>query len=443
MKTMQGFNSQALRLQMSLKRQNMMLFDVYTVLQRRQEAADSVLAEATNLQAKFERRLGLESDSSTTCSGSTLNAIDVEQTETATLRITLPRSREVIVLYKGQCVRTPMGEASVLSIIPAVEKVVLRLSFGKMYVTVRQMIVWGREKRLNQLDELLTVDSLRQRWTSLHSTGGLNVPSDIRNAIQDLAGQGDDEPATDGDEDSANDESAALDAIEESNSTLDLKRDCNLAEECCEQSTKPAHVPLEHASSACNGGSIAASLSNVRCATEGGNHWSDCSFPLKGSLSDATSSTSTSTSCSSSSLGASLSSSAAAPLSRQALKNILSLQGMEDCDDDTASSALPYIITPPGNMVIGLLHCFICFVCLTYHHFFDIVSFFLFLFLFLFLVLTACALSVLFCSPMLCPAPALSHLFSLILNDVVPDMYKSSTATGTFFYDDVDFVNIS
>jgi hypothetical protein len=356
-KTMQGFNSQALRLQMSLKRQNMMLFDVYTVLQRRQKASDSILAEATNLQATFQNHLGPESNAFSSRPVSKSKVIGAEHAETATLRIALSRSGEEVVLYKGQCVRTPMGEASVLSIMPGVEKVVLQLSFGRMYVTVRQMVVWGRDKRLNQLDDLLAVDSLRQRWIALHSTGGLFVPSDIRNAIQDLAGQGEDEPATDGDEDSANDDTNTIDAIEDINSTADLKRNSTLAEVCSEQSALPMQV--EHASSssssvaaavstfACNGASSAGvSSSTARCAAENPS-WGDFTFPLKGYPSEATS-------ISTSSSSATSSASAAGPLSRQALKNILSVQGIEDCQDLTASSALPYILIPPGSTINSL-----------------------------------------------------------------------------------------
>ena len=341
----------------------MMLFDVYTVLQRRQKASDSILAEATNLQASFQNQSILESNASSSRSVSKSHAISAEHAETATLRVALSRSREEVVLYKGQCVRTPMGDASVLSIMPGVEKVVLQLSFGRMYVTVRQIVVWGRDKRLNQLDELLAVDSLRQRWTALHTTGGLFVPSDIRNAIQDLAGQGEDEPATDGDEDSANDDTNTIDAIDETNSILELKRNCNLTEACSEQSALPMQV--EHASSAsssasasasafaCNGASSAGiSSSTARCVSEN-PPWSDYSFPLKGYHSEATSTSSATSSATSSS-----SSSAAGPLSRLALKNILSLQGIEDCQDLTASSALPYILIPPGT-AIGSLHLFV------------------------------------------------------------------------------------
>lgn len=352
MKAMQGFNSQALRLQMSLKRQNMMLFDVYTVLQRRQKASDSILADAASLQAVIENQRRPESISSPSCHVATLNVTDVGQAETATLRITLPRSKEEIVLYKGQCVRTPMGDAFVLCIIPGLEKVVLQLSFGKMYVTVRQMVVWGREKRLNQLDELLTVDSLRQKWTSLHTTGGLIVPSEVRNAIQALAGQGEDEPATDGDEDSANDDSNLQDNIlddSSSSSIINMKGNLNILGECSEQSAQATHIV--HASSACNGGSNGVFSSTVRCATDNNTPWGECTFPLKGYPPDAPSSSSTS------SPSASASSSTAVPLSRQALKNILSLQGMEDCQDLTASSALPYIFTPPGTANNGLHVC--------------------------------------------------------------------------------------
>jgi hypothetical protein len=357
-KTMQGFNSQALRLQMSLKRQNMMLFDVYTVLQRRQKASDSILAEATNLQATVQNHLGLESSASSSRPVSKSNVIDAEHAETATLRIALSRSREEVVLYKGQCVRTPMGEASVLSIMPGVEKVVLQLSFGRMYVTVRQMVVWGRDKRLNQIDELLAVDSLRHRWTALHSTGGLFVPSDIRNAIQDLAGQGEDEPATDGDEDSANDDTNTIDAIDDINSILDLKRSNTLTEGCSEQSALPMQVEQASSSSsasasasACNGASSAGIPSSTARCPAANPSWGDCTFPLKGGPSEATS-TSTSTS----------SASAAGPLSRQALKNILSLQGIEDCQDLTASSALPYILIPPGTTTNSLL------LCVSFYH---------------------------------------------------------------------------
>jgi hypothetical protein len=386
-KTMQGFNSQALRLQMSLKRQNMMLFDVYTVLQRRQKASDSILAEATNLQATVQNHLGPESTASSSHPVSKSNVIGADHAETATLRIALSRSREEVVLYKGQCIRTPMGEASVLSIMPGVEKVVLQLSFGRMYVTVRQMVVWGRDKRLNQLDELLAVDSLRQRWTALHSTGGLFVPSDIRNAIQDLAGQGEDEPATDGDEDSANDDTNTVDAIDEINSILELKRNGTLAEACSEQSALPMQVEQASSSaasasaSACNGtSSVCIPSSTARCAAENPS-WGDYTFPLKGYSSEATS-----TSISSATSSSSSSSSAAGPLSRQALKNILSLQGIEDCQDLSASSALPYILSPPGTAFnFSFFHLFD-----RYHSFVTLLS-------------TECVCPVLSCAVLSCP----------------------------------------
>ena len=318
-RTIQGYHSQALRLQMGLKRQNAMFYDVFTSLQRGKKASESMKSYTDSL------RLTL---ASTSIDGATSDK-RTTPIETAVLKIRLSKTDREAVLYKGQCIATPMGNAQITSIRPSEEKIVLQLPYGQLYSSIRQVVIWGGSRTLLQTDELLYNGSLRNRWQTLHRTGGLFLPSDVTMGIKALVGQGEDESATDGDSDSANEEMSQKESINCHNET-----DCNGSTAIkCEESVASQDDALR--SVECITDESGASLTTVPTSTSSSSSLSGIklegpesvySFPLKVQES-STSNT----------------------LSRNALKTLFSSNCHSLAAQDSCSSGpFPLIFAPPG-----------------------------------------------------------------------------------------------
>jgi hypothetical protein len=335
-KTMQGLHSQALRLQMSLKRQNAMFYDVYRALQKRRKASESVIDNVNNLQnclvaASEETGVSSAARVSGSESESVGKEISPNETETTALRIC------EMVLFKGQRMRTSMGDAQILSIHPQELRVVLQLSFGTLYSSLRQVVTWVRSrKQLIKQDDIYSDDCLRQRWTALHSSGGLLIPQGVCEGISELVGQGEDEPDTDGDEDSANDEAFVLEKGAETVSDTSQKSEDLLNGASAEDSSRDIEASAE--SSSCSVPAVVAALNGELDrerdrVTSGYSH----SFPLK---------------CYPSAAG---SSSGACTLSRHSLKSLLcpgtGTGAGTACppDADDAFQPFPLVFAPPGT----------------------------------------------------------------------------------------------
>ena len=201
-RVIQGFHTQALRLQMGLNRQNSMFYDVLNALQRRKEGKKSLANDVMQLKEKTDVDAG-------TATGKLVNV----DGETAVLRVDLKKSGVQVLLYKGQWIRTPMGDANILSIQPKDEKVVLQLPFGKMYANLRRVVCWGRANSAVSLLDLGSDEVLRQRWTALQSS--FSISAEVSRGISELVGQSDDEAVTDKDDDNSNDDTSPIDNITE------------------------------------------------------------------------------------------------------------------------------------------------------------------------------------------------------------------------------------
>ena len=345
-KTMQGLHSQALRLQMSLKRQNTMFYDVYRALQRRKKESESVIENCTNLQNCIASSFG-ESCMSSAASESEAVGKEIPQNgtgtggerDTAALRICDPKTEKEMVIFKGQRIKTSMGDALILSIHPEELRVVLQLSFGTLYSSLRQVVTWVRSKKqFVKHDDTYSDDCLRQRWTALHSSGGLLVPQGVCEGISELVGQGEDEPGTDGDEDSANDEAFVAEKGVESMPDALQKSEDLLCGVSAEEAIRDIEASTEGSSCSAPAPALNGELERERDRERDRDRdrvTSAYSFPLR---------------CYPSAAG---SSSGACSLSRQSLKGLLCPGAA--CPPDAAFQPFPLVFAPPGSSILFIL----------------------------------------------------------------------------------------
>ena len=302
---------------MSLKRQNAMFYDVYTSLQRRRKASESMKSFTDSLRVTL---------ASTSLDDAIPDKTRTTPIETAVLKIRLSKTDSEIILYKGLCIATPMGNAQIVSIRPSEEKVVLQLSYGQLYSTIRQVVIWGGSRNLLQTDELLYGGSLRNRWQTLHKTGGLFLPSDVTMGIKALVGQGEDESATDGDDDSANEETSQKESANchhenDSNGSAVVK--CEESNASQDDAVRSVECITDESAAS----TAAASTSSSSGINKLEGPESVYSFPLKVLESSTSSST----------------------LSRHALKNMFSSNHYSLASQDSCSSGpFPLIFASPG-----------------------------------------------------------------------------------------------
>lgn len=310
-RVIQGFHTQALRLQMGLNRQNSMFYDVLNALQRRKEGKKSLANDVMQLKKK----LNVDAETAT---GKLVNV----DGETAVLRVDLKKSGGQVLLYKGQWIRTPMGDATILSIHPKDEKVVLQLPFGKMYANLRRAVCWGKANSAVSLLDLGSDEVLRQRWTALQSS--FFISAEVSRGIRELVGQSDDEAVTDKDDDNSNDDTSPIDNI-----TEDIINSNGVQ---CSQTSASVE----------NGqGNQMLSSSSVICPSPSSTSVLDststiCSFPLKGFAR--------------SSVPAATTGVLASTLSRSALRTVCANLSSESnvSQQMELSRTLPIIFAPPG-----------------------------------------------------------------------------------------------
>ena len=198
---------------MGYNRKNTMYTDILLALQRRKEASDIMATEVSSLRLLLhnpvvsKKVVGKSSNSSVdnvNDNGFTnINTLDTNSVETSFLRVELKSGKEII-LYKGAWIRTPVGEGQIAQIIPIEDKLVVNLSFGKLYASIRRAVCWGFSNRMDlQLLDVSSDDSIRQRWLGLQSS--FNMPTDATRVIHSLLGtQNDEDASTDKDDDNSN-----------------------------------------------------------------------------------------------------------------------------------------------------------------------------------------------------------------------------------------------
>ena len=203
-RVMQGFHAQALRLQMVLNRQNAMYYDVLNTLQRRKDHATSIASDTINLKARLDAANAPAPASRRRGHAPPPARNDTIVNEVSVLRIQLLKSGREVIFYKGECIRTPMGEGRIISIQPTEERLIIQLPYGKMFAHLSRAVCWCMVPNSDvQLLDLTSDDVLRQRWIALQSS--LSLPTDVARSIRSIVSMpNDDEAATDKDDDQSN-----------------------------------------------------------------------------------------------------------------------------------------------------------------------------------------------------------------------------------------------
>ena len=244
-----------------------MFYDVLTALQRRKEANKSVMDNTAQLKKSIASN---SSDGESAIeSGIEVPGSVLGVGETAVLRVNLKNSGGQVVLFKGQWIRTPMGDGKILSILPQEEKIVLQLPFGKLYANLRRAVCWGKASA-GQFLELSSDDVLRQKWTALQSS--FSMPAEASRGIRELVGLSDDEAVTDKDDDNSNDDSSPTDTTAEDISSNSVSNIQSVERQDSLEGSAGSAITTSSTSSA----DSTPLESNATAAL--------CSFPLKGYL---------------------------------------------------------------------------------------------------------------------------------------------------------------
>ena len=306
---------------MGLNRQNAMFYDVLTALQRRRDAAKSLAEEVLLLKKStgVNGRDGLSAHvAGEVCNDATTAESTVPPYETALLRADLSKSGAQVVLFKGQWIRTPMGDGKIISIQPKDEKVILQLSFGKLYANLRRCVCWGKVSSSVQHIELASDEVLRQRWLALQSS--FLMSAEVSRGIRSIVGQSDDEAVTDKDDDNSNDDSSPTDTTAEDQSSSSGGNTVSLSAQNIDRLAEHDSAAIASLNHADGGPSVIST------------------FPLKGVIHP------------SANAGIS-SSSGGRTLSRQALRTVCTSFAAEPIlsHQRDASLTLPLVFAPTGN----------------------------------------------------------------------------------------------
>ena len=326
-RVIQGFHTQALRLQMGLNRQNSMFYDVLTALQRRKEGKKAIANDISKLKNRMDSEGKISTVNWVNGNGNIPISAGLMNGETAVLRVDLKKSGEQVVLFKGQSIRTPMGNATILSIYPTDEKIVLQLPFGKMYSNLRRAVCWGKANGTISLLDLSSDEALRQRWTALQSS--FSMSPEVFRGIRELIGQSDDEAVTDKDDDNSNDDSPPADVIiDDVNSNNNNNNNNDIVQN--------GHIDIDkQETQAATSSSTSSSVFSVLDSSS-----AICSFPLKGSGRSSVSVP----------IGGVLSST----LARSALRAVCVNNSSESniSNQMELSRILPIVFAPPGTSLL-------------------------------------------------------------------------------------------
>lgn len=335
-RVIQGFHTQALRLQMGLNRQNAMLYDVLIALQRRKDAANSIANETIKLKKTLaaNRDVLISSTAATSEETAQKNFL----LETAVLVVDFKKSGGQIMLFKDQWITTPMGDGMILSIQPNADKVVIQLPFGKLYANLKRVVCWGRNGASPQVLELSGDVVLCHKWNALQET--FSMKPEVARGIRELVGQGDDEAVTDKDDDNSNDDFSPTDnVIEDQNSNGGMSNGVlsngHAERDRCDGQSD---IPTSLLSSVLNGADNASSLFSMP------------SFPLKGYARSSASAVPV--------IGG-------GPLSRQSLRIVCSNNASSETalnQHREASSTLPLVFASPGAYIHACSH-----LCTLFH----------------------------------------------------------------------------
>ena len=179
---MQALSARNMNIRGACSYQIVMLHDILKSLKRKNESIhilESKIASVRNTDSSNEKSQSMHMAASRHFFGSD---------ETPVLSVTLRDSGKRVVIYQGETIVTPMGEAVIVSIHPSAERVILRLTFGLLYANLRRLVTWGKSNA-NASTSTATLDAtsdetLKLRWNQLD--GMMKIPARIWNSISDI-----------------------------------------------------------------------------------------------------------------------------------------------------------------------------------------------------------------------------------------------------------------
>jgi hypothetical protein len=148
-RVLQAAYIRALLLQSARVKQTTMVWDVLNALKRRKSSIEAIDEGILKLKTQFSNSSGKTSSKNARSSKSKDKNKDKDNDDypdgsTNVLCVTLNGSKDRdVYLYRGQSIATSMGNGCVEQIFPSLDKVVIRLSFGLMYSSIRRTVCWG------------------------------------------------------------------------------------------------------------------------------------------------------------------------------------------------------------------------------------------------------------------------------------------------------------
>ncbi len=152
---LQGLYIRALKLHSYNSKNNTMIYNILENIRRLKsymelindysnnyQALSTISAQANN-SGKRNNSKNKASQQNSSNIQTLVNNAGIANGETNLLKVSIKKHNKEIVLFKGQCINTPMGIGTITCIKPKELKVVLKLPYGVLYAHVAKVVSWG------------------------------------------------------------------------------------------------------------------------------------------------------------------------------------------------------------------------------------------------------------------------------------------------------------
>ena len=151
---LQGLYIRALRLHSYNSKNNAMIYNILETIRRLKSYMELINDYGNNYQAlatvPAQNNSGKRNSSKSKTNQQSnsniqalINSAGIANGETNLLKVKVKKHEKEIVLFKGQCINTPMGMGTITCIKPKELKVVLKLPYGVLYAHVAKVVSWG------------------------------------------------------------------------------------------------------------------------------------------------------------------------------------------------------------------------------------------------------------------------------------------------------------
>ncbi len=249
---LQGLYIRALKLHSYNSKNNTMIYNILENIRRLKSYMELINDYSSHYQALSAIPVQTNNSSKKTSSKNKanqnnsnvqtlLNNAGIANGETNLLKVTIKKHNKDIVLFKGQCIITPMGMGTIICIKPKELKVVLKLPYGLLYAHVAKVVSWGNHGET--LDVTSTV-SLHKKFTDFNN---ISIDQLTQLKINQIINSGnstaDDQAADNTDNDDNNKESGEA---EDANNAMDVvNNDVDDEEEIDQTEEKLPKYPLQ------------------------------------------------------------------------------------------------------------------------------------------------------------------------------------------------------